>query len=115
MSSENIILLRNNIMNNIGKALNILGVTKTFSMVGKVAIKLHMGEYGNVHYIRPPIAGKLAQILKELGNSPFLFDTPTYYAGSRDTPAKYLETARKNGFFESPISFQERYNNRIWA
>lgn len=68
-----------------------------------VAIKLHMGEYGNLNYVRPPIAGKLVEALLEAEAKPFLFDSPTKYKGSRFTVEGYIETARKNGFTEETV------------
>jgi len=69
----------------------------------KVAIKMHMGELGNLYYVRPPIVGKVVEVLRKGGLEPFVFDTPTLYRGARHTPAAYLETARKNGFTEETI------------
>jgi len=68
-----------------------------------VAIKLHMGEYGNLNYVRPPIVGKIVEIVKKFGGEPFLFETPTAYESTRDTPEKYLDVARKNGFTEETM------------
>lgn len=83
--------------------VNCMKLRERFSGVGTVAVKLHMGEYGNLHYVRPPLVGKIVEILKTLGNSPFLFDTPTLYSGSRGTVEGYYETARRNGFCEQVI------------
>ena len=63
-----------------------------------VAVKLHMGEYGNLNYIRPPIAGKIVDVLKEAGAKPFLFDSTTKYKVKRHTVEDYYDTARRNGF-----------------
>jgi len=73
---------------------------KRFKKGDKVCIKLHMGEYGNLNYLRPPIAGAVVEVLKSIGAKPFLFDSPVAYPGSRDTAAKYHDTARRNGFTE---------------
>jgi len=64
----------------------------------QIAVKLHMGEYGNLHYLRPPLVGRVVQELKDKGAQPFLFDTPVLYGGPRGTAQDYLDTARKNGF-----------------
>lgn len=64
----------------------------------KWVIKTHMGEYGNLNYIRPPIVSTVAEVLKEKGAKPFVFDTTTRYNYRRFTPKDYLETARINGF-----------------
>ncbi|MBN2067715.1 MAG: DUF362 domain-containing protein [Candidatus Diapherotrites archaeon] len=68
-----------------------------------VAVKLHMGEYGNLNYVRPPIAGRIVEILKEAGANPFLYDSTTKYKVKRYTVEDYYETARKNGFTEETM------------
>lgn len=76
------------------------------------AIKLHMGEYGNLNYVRPPIVGKVVSVLKSKGINPFLFDTTTLYKGSRYTVKSYLETARQNGFTKETIGCPIVISNR---
>jgi len=89
------ILIKNNFLQNIRKAIR---QNTSFSKGDKVAVKAHLGEYGNLTHIRPQILNAIVEELKEMGTKPFIFDTPTLYSGSRDTPEKYLETARRNGF-----------------
>lgn len=86
----------------LAEQLNVLLGTK---LEGKqIAIKLHMGEYGNLHYLRPPLVGRVVDVLKDKGARPFLFDTPVWYEGSsRGTVQGYLETARRNGFTQETI------------
>lgn len=69
-----------------------------------VAIKLHMGELGNIRYVRPVLVRRVVDIIRSKGGQPFLFDTVANYPGARDTKEKYLETAVKNGFAEATIS-----------
>lgn len=69
----------------------------------KVAIKLHMGERGNVRYIRPYYVRVLVRKIMEIGGNPFLYDTTVIYRGSRQTVKNYLETARDNGFSEETM------------
>jgi uncharacterized Fe-S center protein len=68
-----------------------------------VAIKLHMGELGNIRYIRPVFVRKVVDIIKSKGGRPFLFDTVVNYPGERDTKEKYLRTAAWNGFVEASV------------
>jgi uncharacterized Fe-S center protein len=68
-----------------------------------VAIKLHMGELGNIRYIRPVFVRKVVDIVRSRGGKPFLFDTVVSYPGERETKEKYLVTAAKNGFVESSV------------
>ncbi|MBI5060884.1 MAG: DUF362 domain-containing protein [Candidatus Aenigmarchaeota archaeon] len=69
----------------------------------KVAVKVHMGEYGNLYHIRPAVVGRVVEFVKEMGGKPFVFDTLAKYTGSRDIVEKYQDTARKNGFTEESI------------
>ena len=68
-----------------------------------VAIKLHMGELGNMRYIRPVFARKVVDIVRSKGGKPFLFDTVVSYPGERRTKEGYLNTAARNGFVEASI------------
>ena len=65
---------------------------------GSVAIKLHMGELGNIRYIRPVFARKVVDIVRSREGRPFLFDTVVSYPGERDTKDEYLNTAAKRRF-----------------
>jgi hypothetical protein len=69
-----------------------------------VAVKLHMGELGNIRYIRPVFARKVVDIIRSGEGKPFLFDTVANYPGSRRTKKKYLDTAVRNGFVEASVS-----------
>ena len=48
-----------------------------------VAIKIHFGEPGNLAYIRPNYAARLANLLRSYGAKPFLTDSNTLYSGRR--------------------------------
>ncbi len=63
-----------------------------------VAIKLHMGELGNIGYIRPIFVRKVVDFVKEKGGKPFITDTTTLYGGHRGNAIDYLYTASINGF-----------------
>ncbi len=65
-------------------------------------IKLHMGEPGNMAYLRPQYAKTLADLVKELGGKPFLSDANTLYVGRRKDALEHLDAAYENGF--SPFS-----------
>ena len=68
-----------------------------------VAVKLHMGELGNVTYIRPFFVRRAADLVKRAGGKPFVTDTTALYPGGRGTPERYLATAAANGFTETSI------------
>jgi len=66
------------------------------------AIKIHFGEPGNLAYIRPNYAARMATLLRSLGAKPFLTDCNTLYSGRRSNAVDHLESAMENGF--NPIS-----------
>ena len=45
------------------------------------AIKIHFGEPGNLTYLRPNYAKRVADVIKSLGGLPFLTDCNTLYPG----------------------------------
>ncbi|MDR1980783.1 MAG: DUF362 domain-containing protein [Tannerellaceae bacterium] len=67
-----------------------------------VAIKIHFGEPGNLAFIRPNYAARLASLLGNLGAKPFLTDSNTLYSGGRSNAVDHLQSAMENGF--NPIS-----------
>ncbi|MFH1641285.1 MAG: DUF362 domain-containing protein [Nanoarchaeota archaeon] len=82
----------------LNKQLNNL-----FSEDEKVAVKLHMGEAGNIYHLKAEFVKKVVAVLKGLNIKPFLFDSPVIYPGGRDTPEKYYKTAEAHGFTEENI------------
>lgn len=66
------------------------------------AIKIHFGEPGNLAYIRPNYAARLADLLRSMGAKPFLTDCNTLYSGHRSNAVDHLDSAMQNGF--NPIS-----------
>lgn len=66
------------------------------------AIKIHFGEPGNLAYIRPNYAARMATLLRALGAKPFLTDCNTLYSGGRSNAVDHLRSAMENGF--NPIS-----------
>ena len=68
-----------------------------------VAVKVHMGEYGNSAYLRPPLVRRVCDLLKEAGARPFVTDTTTLYPFKRFTARQYLATAAFNGFTKESL------------
>ncbi|MDH6356339.1 DUF362 domain-containing protein [Parabacteroides sp. PF5-9] len=62
------------------------------------AIKIHFGEPGNLAYIRPNYAARMATLLRSLGAKPFLTDCNTLYSGGRSNAVDHLNSAIENGF-----------------
>lgn len=63
-----------------------------------VAVKVHMGEFGNTGYVRPVFVRKVVDFVKAKGGKPFVTDTTTLYGGRRGNAIDYLLTASINGF-----------------
>ena len=63
-----------------------------------VAIKIHFGELGNLSFLRPNYARAVADVVKELGDKPFLTDCNTLYVGSRKNALEHIDCAYQNGF-----------------
>ncbi|MDR1586069.1 MAG: DUF362 domain-containing protein, partial [Treponema sp.] len=65
---------------------------------GKVVIKLHMGERGNINYLDPAL---LRDLVSETGGT--FADSNTYYGGSRGNTAGHLAVAKEHGFSYAPV------------
>ena len=78
-------------------------LAETIPRQGSVAVKLHMGELGNITYIRPIFVRSVVDLINRAGGKPFVTDTTTLYAGGRNTPERYLATAASNGFVEASM------------
>jgi len=79
-------------------------LTGVIPVDGSVAVKLHMGELGNITYLRPILVRRVVDLLRRAGGKPFVTDTTALYPGGRDTPQKYLATAATNGFVEQSVN-----------
>jgi len=67
-----------------------------------VAVKIHFGEPGNLTFLRPNYAKRVADVIKSLGGVPFLTDCNTLYPGRRKNALEHIESAYENGF--TPLS-----------
>ncbi len=66
---------------------------------GSVGIKVHFGEPGDVHYLRPAYVSKTVDIIKSLGADPVVVETSGLgWRPGRTSAKKHLLAARKNGF-----------------
>lgn len=63
-----------------------------------VAIKMHLGEPGNLSYLRPNYARAVVDVVRELGGRPFITDCNTLYVGGRKNALDHLDSAYANGF-----------------
>jgi uncharacterized protein len=63
-----------------------------------VALKIHFGEPGNLSYIRPNYAARVAGLVAAAGGKPFLTDCNTLYKGRRSNAVDHLLAASENGY-----------------
>lgn len=91
-----------NLLDKMERLVKRAGITKIDFQNQFVAIKIHFGEPGNLAYIRPNYAARMATLLRSLGAKPFLTDCNTLYSGRRSNAVDHLESAMENGF--NPIS-----------
>jgi len=87
----------------VGSLCRESGILSAISKGDSVAVKLHMGELGNVTYLRPAFVRKVVDLVKKRGARPFVTDTVSLYPGGRDTESKYLSTAAYNGFVKEGL------------
>ncbi len=63
-----------------------------------VALKVHVGERGNLGYVNPNFARIAAEEVKARGAKPFLTDTNTLYSGGRHNGVDHCITAIQHGY-----------------
>jgi len=68
-----------------------------------VAIKIHFGEPGNLAFIRPNYAARMAGMIGKAGGIPFLTDANTLYSGGRGNTVDHLASAAQNGFTKAVV------------
>lgn len=83
-----------------------------FSPGSRIAVKLHMGEPGNVYFIKRDHVKPITDVLKNLRCKPYLFDTPVIYRSPRDNVTGYLEVAAGHGFTELYLDVPIVVSNR---
>jgi len=80
------------------------GLDRLVKKGGSVGIKMHFGEPGDVHYIRPAYVSKLVDIIKGLGGKPVIVETAGLgWKPGRTSREKHLRAAAKNGFAPETI------------
>lgn len=78
----------------------------TFDCVGSgdlVAVKLHVGELGNPHYVQPFFVHDIIRRVRERGGKPFLTDSNTLYHANRNNAYDHMMNAQLNGFGMAPF------------
>ena len=93
-----------NLLDKMERLLKRAGIGQLPLKDSFTAIKIHFGEPGNLAYIRPNYAARMANLLRSFGAKPFLTDCNTLYSGRRSNAVDHLQSAMENGF--NPISAQ---------
>ncbi len=86
------------LVDKVGALFDAAGFGKLMSEGDLVAVKLHVGEPGNIAYIRPPLVRRVVDKVKEAGARPFLTDCNTLYVGMRSDAVNHMVAALENGF-----------------
>ena len=92
--------------NLMDEANNLYDEAGTFDCIQEgdlVAIKLHVGELGNPHYVQPFFVHDIARRVMEAGGKPFLTDSNTAYNAMRSNAYDHMTTALMNGFSMAPF------------
>ncbi len=87
-----------NILQKLDRLVRKAGIEEIDFKKQYAAIKLHLGEPGNLAYLRPNYSKVIADIVKELGGKPFLTDCNTLYVGRRKDALEHLDAAYENGY-----------------
>ena len=93
---------KSNLLDKLERLVRRAGITNIDFKDQFVAIKIHFGEPGNMAFIRPNYAARLATLIRELGAKPFLSDCNTLYSGRRTNAVDHLQSAMEKGC--NPIS-----------
>ena len=89
-------------LDKLEKLMRAAGIDKIDFDHKMTAIKMHFGEPGNLSFLRPNYAKRVADVVKSLGGIPFLTDCNTLYPGRRKNALEHIESAYENGF--TPLS-----------
>lgn len=87
-----------NLLQKVEKLMRVAGMDKINFEKQFTAIKIHLGEPGNLAYLRPNYSKTVADFIKSLGGRPFLTDCNTLYTGRRKDALEHLDAAYENGY-----------------
>jgi uncharacterized protein len=92
-----------NILKKLDKLLRAAGFASLELRDKYTALKIHVGEPGNMSYIRPPYVAVVSSLVRELGGKPFLTDSNTLYSGRRHNAYDHIRAAFENGFSRDAV------------
>lgn len=71
---------------------------------GRVALKIHLGEPGDTHYLRPIFVTILVDLIRKEGGDPVVVETSGMgWLANRTSEERHLMAARRNGFSQETI------------
>jgi uncharacterized protein len=87
-----------NLMQKLARLVKAAGIEKIDFKDKFTAVKIHLGEPGNLGYLRPNYAKVIVDVIKSLGGKVFLTDCNTLYVGRRKNALEHLDAAYENGY-----------------
>jgi len=94
---------RKNIIEMIEKLIDVSGGLKIIDKSTVCAVKLHVGERGNVNFVSPGYVKVVTDMIDRAGGSCFLTDTTTLYSGRRHRADLHIGLAKEHGFDFAPF------------
>ncbi len=91
------------ILNVFDRLVDAAGGMQVVQKRSPTAVKLHIGESGNINYVNPRYVNRLVDLIGESGGRAFLTDTTTLYAGRRFRADLHIGLAREHGFDFAPM------------
>jgi uncharacterized Fe-S center protein len=88
----------NNILKKLEKLVLEAGLGELDFENKFAAIKIHLGEPGNIAYLRPNFSKVIVDVIKAKGGKPFLTDCNTLYVGRRKNALEHMDAAYENGY-----------------
>jgi uncharacterized protein len=92
-----------NLLEEAGRLYEEAGTFDCVKSGDLVAVKLHVGEFGNSNYVQPVFVHDIARRIREAGGKPFLTDSNTLYNAERSNAVDHMHTAQMNGFGMAPF------------
>jgi len=87
-----------NLLDKMDALCNVAGLKGILSKGDFTAIKLHVGEPGNLSFVAPQLVRRVVDKAKSAGAVPFLTDTNTLYSGQRNDAVRHHWAASGHGF-----------------
>ncbi len=89
---------KRNLLDKAAILFDLAGFGEIIEKNDLVALKLHVGEPGNLAFVAPPFVRRIVEKVKEKGGKPFLTDSNTLYVGRRANAVDHMISAYENGF-----------------